>query len=385
MSETGNNPPADRSGIGETITTALRQPSFLRVVLILAATVVVLVGLRLGAPVLNPILFAVVLSLLVSPIYSWLLRRGLPAPLALVLMLVILIIFFVGLSFILGASIARFSERIGFYVSQLNGQVDSLDALLERLGLSNVNLQDVVKPSALAGALSVVLSGISGFLSNLFLILMIMLFLLGEGPAMMDRLRASVSSDNSQVARLTAVGQSVVLQFGLRAIVNLVTGAGVTVMLFLFGVDFPLLWGILTFFLSFIPYIGLVLAVTPAVVLALAEFGVSRAVLVIAGVVVINILAENVLSPMLMGRGLSISPTIVFLSFVFWAWLLGGPGAFLALPITLFAAVMFDTFPETRWLAGLIGVNGSDSESSTPEVPAPDPPAPDAPAPRGGV
>jgi len=84
---------------------------------------------------------------------------------------------------------------------------------------------------------------------------------------------------------------------------------------------------------------------------------VSRAVMVIVGVIVINILAENVLSPMLMGRGLNISPTIVFLSFVFWAWLLGGPGAFLALPITLFVAVMFDTFPETRWLASLIGVS----------------------------
>jgi AI-2 transport protein TqsA len=367
VSDTVNNPPADRSGIGEAVATTLRQPTFLRVMLVLAATVVVLVGLRLGAPILNPILFAVVLSLLVSPVYSWLLRRRLPTGLALVLMLVILIIFFLGLSFILGASIARFSERIGFYVSQLNGQVDSLDALLERLGLSNVNLQDVVKPSALAGALSVVLSGISGFLSNLFLILMIMLFLLGEGPAMMDRLRASVQEDNQQVARLSAVGQSVVRQFGLRAIVNLVTGAGVTVMLFLFGVDFPLLWGILTFFLSFIPYIGLVLAVAPAVVLALAEFGVSRAVLVIAGVVVINILAENVLSPMLMGRGLNISPTIVFLSFVFWAWLLGGPGAFLALPITLFVAVMFDTFPETRWLAGLIGVSRTDSDSPAAE------------------
>jgi AI-2 transport protein TqsA len=77
-------------------------------------------------------------------------------------------------------------------------------------------------------------------------------------------------------------------------------------------------------------------------------------VLVIAGVTVINILAENVLSPTLMSRGLSISPTIVFLSFVFWAWLLGGPGAFLALPITLFVAVMLDTFPETRWLANLM-------------------------------
>ena len=206
MSESSNNPAGDRSGIAEAITTTLRQPSFLRVMLVLAATVVVLVGIRLGAPILNPIFFAVVLTLLVSPIYSWLLRRGLPAPLALVAMLVILIILFVGLSFILGASIGKFSERVGFYTTQLNGQLDSLDALLERLGLSNVNLQDVVKPSALAGALGVVLSGIAGFLSDLFLILMIMLFLLGEGPAMMNRLRASVSEDNPQVARLTTVG-----------------------------------------------------------------------------------------------------------------------------------------------------------------------------------
>lgn len=363
MSESANNPPTDRSGIAEAISTTLRQPSFVRVVLVLAATVVVLVGMRLAAPVLNPILFAVVLSLLVSPVYGWLRQRGLPTGLSLVLVLVSLTIVFVGLFFILGASIGRFSERIVFYTTQLNGELGNLDALLESLGLANVDLQDAVNSSALVGALGTVLSGVSGFLSNLFLILMIMLFLLAEGPAMMERLRASVAEDNPQVARLTAVGQSVVRQFGLRAIVNLVTGAGVTVVLFLFGVDFPLLWGILTFFLSFIPYIGLVLAVAPAVVLALAEFGVDRALLVIAGVVVINILAENVLSPMMMGRGLNVSPTIVFLSFVFWAWLLGGPGAFLALPITLFVAVMFDTFAETRWLANLIGVSGPDPGS----------------------
>jgi AI-2 transport protein TqsA len=199
--------------------------------------------------------------------------------------------------------------------------------------------------------------------------------LLGEGPAMMNRLRASAGEGHPQVQRLTTVGQSVVRQFGLRAIVNLVTGAGVTVLLFVLGVDFPLLWGILTFFLSFVPYIGLVLAVAPAVVLALAEFGVSRAVIVIAGVVVINVLAENVLSPMMMGRGLNLSPTVVFLSFIIWAWLLGGPGAFLALPITLFVAVMFDTFPETRWLASIIGVSSPDTDAAagtSPGAPTPD-------------
>jgi AI-2 transport protein TqsA len=350
-----------RTDILGSMATTLRQPSFLRVMLFLAATVVVLVGIHVAAPILNPIFFALVLTLLFSPVYSWLKRRGLPPSLALVVMLVGLTILFLALFFVLSVSITRFGERVGFYVTQLDVELDKLDALLERLGLSKVDLQEVVKPSALADALGVVLSGIAGFLSDLFLILMITLFLLGEGPAMMNRLRASVHEDNAQVARLTTVGQSVVRQFGLRAIVNLVTGAGVTILLLVLGVDFPLLWGILTFFLSFVPYVGLVLAVAPAVVLALAEFGVDRALLVIAGVTVINVLAENLLSPMMMGRGLNLSPTVVFLSFILWAWLLGGPGAFLAVPIILFLAVMFDTFPETRWLASIIGVSGANT------------------------
>ena len=100
------------------------------------------------------------------------------------------------------------------------------------------------------------------------------------------------------------------------------------------------------------------LAVAPAVVLALAEHGIDRALLVIAGVIVINVLAENALSPMLMGRGLSISPTVLFIGFIFWAWLLGGPGAFLAAPLTIFLILMLQTFPETRWLASVMGMGG---------------------------
>jgi predicted PurR-regulated permease PerM len=83
--------------------------------------------------------------------------------------------------------------------------------------------------------------------------------------------------------------------------------------------------------------------------------------LFIVGVIVINIVAENVLSPMLMGRGLNLSPTVVFLSFILWVWVLGGPGAFLAVPISLFVIGMLDTFPETRWLASLMGASSPSS------------------------
>ena len=335
--------------------TTHQHASFGRVVFVLAATVVVLAGMRLAAPVLNPILFAVVFALIFAPVYAWL-RRRLPLGLALVIMLVGLGVLFASLFVLLSASIARLTGRLGFYAQKLNGQLGDIENVLDRLGLSGADLSEAVNSSAIVGALGTVLSGIAGFLSSLFLILMIMLFLLSEGSAMMDRLRASVAEDNPQVARLTVIGQSVVRQFGLRAIVNLVTAAGITVLLLLLGVDFPLLWGVLTFFLSYVPYVGLVLATATAVLLALAEFGFGRALLVVAGVVVVNMLAENVLSPTLMGRGLNLSPTIVFLSFIFWAWLLGGPGAFLALPLTLFVAVMLETFPETRWIAGLMGL-----------------------------
>ena len=370
MNEASGNSADDKSGIGETISTALRRPSFLRVMLLLAALVVVFVGMRLAAPVLNPILFAVVVALLFSPIYAWLRRRRVPTPLALVIMLVGLTILFAAIAGIMGVSIARFSGEIGSYTSKLNGQLDNIQSLTRSLGISKDDLQKALSPTALTGAIGAILSGVADFLSNLFLILIIVLFLLAEGPAMMNRLRASAGEDHPQVARLTIFGRSVIRQLGLRAIVNLATATGVVLLLLVLRVDFPLMWGILAFFLSFIPWIGLPLAVAPAVILALAEHGVTSALLVIAGVVVINILAENALSPMLMGRGLSISPTVLFLGFIIWAWLLGGPGAFLAAPLTIFLILMLGTFPETQWLANVMGMGGPDSEAPDPEEPA---------------
>jgi predicted PurR-regulated permease PerM len=347
------------------VTPVRQPPSFLRVMLFLAATIVVLAGMRLGAPVVTPTLFALVVSLIFSPIYSWLKRRGLPAPLALLIMLVALSILFVGLFGFLSVSIGKFTGRIAFYTTQLDIRTDELQSLLESLGISKLDLREVVKPGAIVGALGNVLSGLGSFLSDLFLILMITLFLLGEGPAIAARLRASTAPDNPHLARLTIVARGVIRQLGLRAITNFVIGTGITVLFWLLGVDFPLLWGVLAFFLSFVPYIGLPIAAAPGVLLALAEFGVSRALLVILGVIVINQLAEYGLDPFLLSRGLQLSPAIVFLSFTLWAWLLGAPGAFLAMPITLLLAAMFDTFPETRWLANLMTTR-----------PATDPPVP---------
>jgi AI-2 transport protein TqsA len=164
---------------GIAVESGTRRASFWRVLRVLAA------------PVLNPVFFAVVLSLLFSPIYAWLGRRGLPKPVALVIMLFGMTLLFLVIFYVLGASIARFSAGIGSYSQELNERLAQVQGLVNRLGITEVRLREVVQPGAFAGAVGVVLSGVAGFLSNLFLILMIVLFLLAEGPALMERLRAS--------------------------------------------------------------------------------------------------------------------------------------------------------------------------------------------------
>src|SRR5215204_5464862 len=157
MNESSNNPAGERSGIGEAVSSALRQRSFLRVMLVLAATVVVLVGMRMGASILNPIFFAVILALLFYPIYSWLGRRGIPKPLALVFMLVGLTILFLGLFFILGISIARFSADIGSYTAQLNREMAGIESRIKSSGITQADIRDAIDPKVLTAAVGTIL------------------------------------------------------------------------------------------------------------------------------------------------------------------------------------------------------------------------------------
>jgi predicted PurR-regulated permease PerM len=98
------------------------------------------------------------------------------------------------------------------------------------------------------------------------------------------------------------------------------------------------------------------------VLLAFAQGGLEEALVVIVLMVVINAVTENILAPMIMGKGLSISPTVVFLSFIFWMFILGGPGAFLAMPLTLAVILFLQSFEETHSLVQAIIVTEPDQK-----------------------
>jgi predicted PurR-regulated permease PerM len=141
----------------------------------------------------------------------------------------------------------------------------------------------------------------------------------------------------------------------IKTLVSLATGILVAIWLTVIGVDYALLWGLLTFALNYVPNIGSIIAAVPAVLLAIIQLGFMRAGAAAAGYVVINLLMGSVIEPRFMGRGLGLSTLVVFLSLIFWGWVLGPVGMLLSVPLTITAKIALDSRDETRWIAVLLG------------------------------
>jgi predicted PurR-regulated permease PerM len=137
------------------------------------------------------------------------------------------------------------------------------------------------------------------------------------------------------------------------------------------GVDFAFLWGGLSFILSFIPNIGFLLSLVPPVTLALIQFGPGKALIVLAGYILINGTCDNVIGPRYMGEGVNLSPLVTFIVVMYWSWVLGAAGAFLALPLTILVKLLIlDQYADTRWLGLLISMGDGGASAPGGRVPA---------------
>jgi AI-2 transport protein TqsA len=332
-----------------------------------AAAVVILLGaLHLASPVATPFLLALVIAIVLWPVLMWLRRRTSTA-VALVLLLTGLVVGGGVLGLVIVSSTGGLLSRLQLYSDNLSAEIGRIDTWLQANGAPDASLASVLSPDAFAAGLHWLTSTLISAVSAGVVVVILVAFFLFEGPAVAKRLCDSLAADSSAPAQLVTLLHDVGQYFLLRALVNAVTGAGVTLALWLLGVDFPLLWGTLTFFLSFIPYVGMLLASIPSVLLAWAEFGLPHAIVVGVALTVVNALAENVVQPALMHTGLRLSPTFVFVSVFFWGWLLGGAGSFLAIPISLAVLALLANVPSAGWVVHTMRT--SEAPTAPPTVP----------------
>ncbi|GAB0148196.1 AI-2E family transporter [Marichromatium gracile] len=328
-----------------------------RLLLVAGAFVVVIAGMQAASSLIAPFLLAVFIAVIASPPLGYLRRRGLPNGLALVAVMLGL----VGVGSIAGVlvagSLGGFEASLPEYQERLKQLTGELVGWLDGIGIhtSREALQTYIDPARALGFAGELISGLSGALTNTFLILLTVVFILLEATNLPAKLTLALKTPEASIARLKHVLDSVNHYMGLKTVTSLGTGFAVWVWLAILGVDFAVLWAAVAFLLNFVPTIGSILAAIPAVLLALVQLDLQSALLVALGYVSINTLVGNILEPRIMGRGLGLSTLVVFVSLVFWGWVLGPVGMFLSVPLTMSLKIALDATPQTRPIAILLG------------------------------
>jgi AI-2 transport protein TqsA len=326
-----------------------------------AAFVITIAGMRAAASLLVPFLLSIVIAIISAPPLFWLKRKGLPTALAVVIVVVTFLVVVLLIITMIGTSLSDFSRTIPLYQQHLQEKSVLLLVWLEGAGidLTDKEVFEAFNPGVAMKMAAGLLTGLKSVLANGFLILFTVIFILLEASSVPAKLRGIFSDPDSSLGYLEKISDSVQRYFAVKTIISLGTGIAVTLWLYIIGVDYPLLWGLLAFLFNYIPNIGSILAAVPAVLLALVQLGTGSVILVVVGYLVINISVGNIIEPRVMGRSLGLSTLVVFLSLIFWGWVFGPVGMLLSAPLTMTVKIALDSNDETRWLSILLGSEAS--------------------------
>lgn len=328
-----------------------------KLLLTLAAFVIVVAGMKASQEVLVPFLLALFIAVIGASPMLWLQRKGAPIWLALSIVVAAFLLAGVLLAGLVGNAVTDFSQNVPVYQDRLRAQFAGLLEWLAGHGVDATTLQlsEVFNPGAAMSLVGGILNGLGGALTNGFLILLTVIFMLLEAAGFHDKIRYVSGHCDVTVGNLGKFTENVRRYIGIKSWISLATGLLVYFGLLLIGVDYPLLWGVVAFVLNFVPNIGSFIAGVPVVLLALIQLGPLPALLTTVLYVAVNVVMGNVIEPRFMGRGLGLSTLVVFLSLIFWGWVLGPVGMLLSVPLTITAKIALDTQPETRWIAILLG------------------------------
>ena len=327
------------------------------IILITAALFIIIVaGMRAAASLINPILIAVFLSSLCAPLLYWLQRRGVPNGLAVAAIVLGLLVVALLLMIFVGRSLNTLAQQLPAYQERLTEIIAQAFDRLDHLGLDMAKspLTDYVTPRKVMSLVYYGLSFFRGVFTNMFLIMLFVLFILLETAGFPRKLQAAFPDPEGTLGHFRTMTANVNRYMGFKALFSLATGISLWILLALIGVEFAGTWGVLAFFLNFIPAIGSFIAAIPAILWALVQLGLPSALLTLLAYFAVNIIIGNLLEPRFMGHKLGLSPLVVILSMIFWGWVLGPIGMVLSVPLTMIGKIALATSEDTRWIAVML-------------------------------
>ena len=323
-----------------------------------AAVIVIIYGMQAAKVLLVPFLLAVFLALITVRPMLWLQSKKVPSIVAALLIVIMMMLILAVVGVIVGSSIGEFTAALPTYQERLDTIVDGALQFLARISgneKSFADLGELIDPGWAMGMAASILTALQDVLTNAFLILFTMVFILLEVSSAATKAQAAFGAAAGSFARPRAFVTNLGRYLGIKTVVSIATGTTAGLITWWIGLDFPLLWAMLAFLFNFVPTIGSIIAAVPAVLLALVQLGPGDALTTAMGFLGINILFGNMIEPRLMGRGVGISPLIIFTGLVLWGWIFGPVGMLLSVPLTMTVKMALESNDRTRWAAILLG------------------------------
>ena len=348
----------DRSTSSRKITTGL-----------LTVIVIILVGytLKVTKVVLMPLFFAFFMVMLVYPIQRWLgdllpqkLRwlRLMLGIIITVLVIALVLAICVGTIWLsvrmVSEKVPQYSEKFLSHWNRLINWAHDRNLLDEKHVLRSGDVQSTIMKTS-----ATVLRYVSSITAALVIIFFFIILLLLEVCEWRGKFLVAFGEETNDAIIDTFYTIAIKLRQFLiiRTIISIISGIVAGLWLWAIGVDFALLWGLITFIFNYVPYIGSILSPIPPTLIALVQYGIGRALLAVGGLAVFDQVLGNYVDPRLEGRTLTISPTVVLLSIVFWGWIWGPSGALLAVPITITIIVTCSRISVLKPVATLLSRN----------------------------
>jgi predicted PurR-regulated permease PerM len=323
--------------------------------LIVAATVVILLAaLKAAQPIVVPVLVAFFLAVLTSPAVAFFVKLKFPVAVSVTIVVILLLGFFYGLGSLVATSTDEFIDKLPNYQNQIeNGLLKLQTQLPWLIDELEENIADFRPTESAISLLRTLFSGLGSVLTSFVLILFTLIFTLLEAQTASMKVKIALGDEKTieYIKKFTRLVQRYLL---VKSLISAATGFLVALMLWIMGIDYPILWGTFAFLMNFIPNIGSLLAAIPPMILGTIQLGIPGFVITTSGFVVINMVIGNLIEPRMMGKTLDISSLVVFLSLIFWGWILGPIGMLLAIPLTVVVKIGLEVYPKTKWLAQIL-------------------------------
>ncbi len=321
-----------------------------------ASLIIIIAGIKAASEIVIILFLSIFTASIVSSLIRILEEKHIPKFLSYLFVIGIFILISLLLSYIVNISLKDFLSNLPLYEKKLQTIIVNSIAFAETYSfeIDKTSILDLLNFSSFFGITTNVIGSIGSFLSKFLLVIIGIAFILAESKSFEKKLEIIFEGNIEKLEHFKLFTQNIQKYFLVKTTTSFLTGLLVSISLLSFNIDYPILWGVIAMLFNFVPIIGSIIAAIPAILLSFVTADLNTTLILIVIYIFINVFVSDILEPKLMGKELGLSPLIIFFSLIFWGWILGIVGMFLAVPLTMTLKIAFNSNKVTNWLSILM-------------------------------